>query len=163
MANHYQRSDLWIGWAGALITSGTARDVRWLTLRELRLGSVALPLTRTLFTRVALTYGFIPVPFDRSELEGHALAVRSALRQLDAGETIGWFPEGRRGHSRGLSPALPHSDRFAALLARQAPLVPAAVWEDCGRLTVRFGPAIDENQIAGGDLMAHLAALLPDA
>src|SRR5690348_16337564 len=82
IANHYQRWDLWIGWTGALLMDAIGRPIHWLALRELRLGGGELPLTRRLFSRVAATYGFVPVPADLQDHAGQAAAIREAIRLL---------------------------------------------------------------------------------
>ncbi len=140
IANHYQRRDLWIGWAASLLIQAAGRPVHWLTLRELRLGRRELPLTRRRFSRVAQTYAFIPMPADLTDHSAQATAIRHAIRLLRAGEVVGLFPEGQHGHTGGLSPALPGTPELACLLSRCAPLLPAAVREDAGHLTAAFGP-----------------------
>jgi acyltransferase-like protein len=162
VANHYQRRDLWIGWAGSLLIQAVGRPVRWLTLRELRLGGRELPLTRATFGRVASTYGFIPVPADPADHAGQASAIRRAQRLLRAGEVVGVFPEGEHGHSGGLSPALPGAARLACLLSQSAPLLPAAVSEQEGRLAARLGEPFRLTEPSAEELMSRLAVLLTE-
>ena len=162
VANHYQRRDLWIGWAGSLLIQAVGRPVHWLALRELRLAGRELPLTGAVFSRVASTYGFIPVPADLADHAGQAVAIRRALRLLRAGEVVGLFPEGERGHSGGLSPALPGAARLACLLSRSAPLLPAAVSEREGRLVARIEAPFRLADPDGERLMDALAVLLTE-
>ena len=161
VANHYQRRDLWIGWAGSLLVLSASRPVHWFTLRESRLGGHELPLTRRLFRRVARTYGFIPVPADLSDHAGQAAAIRQAIRLLRAGEAVGLFPEGERGHTGRLSPALPGTPELACLLSRYAPLVPAAVWEEDDHLAAALGEPFRLSEPSPAALMNPIAGLLP--
>jgi 1-acyl-sn-glycerol-3-phosphate acyltransferase len=160
LANHYQRRDLWIGWAGSLLIQATGRPVHWLTLRELRVKGRELPLTRRLLTRVAQTYGFIPTPADLADHPGQAVAIRQAIRLLRAGEVVGFFPEGEHGHAGALSPSLPGTPELACLLSRYAPLLPAAVAEEAGRLALAFGPPFHLDQPSPTALMQPMADLL---
>lgn len=162
VANHYQRRDLWIGWAGSVLIQAVGRPVHWLTLRELRLSGHELLLTRAMFSRVASTYGFVPVPADLADHAGQAVAIRRALRLLRAGEVAGFFPEGERGHSGGLSPALPGAARLACLLSQSALLLPAVVSQCEGRLAVRFGAPFRLAEPNGEQLMEALAVLLTE-
>jgi 1-acyl-sn-glycerol-3-phosphate acyltransferase len=162
VANHYQRRDLWIGWAGSLLIQAVGRSVHWLTLRESRFRGRELPLTRGLFTRVARTYGFIPLPADLRDHAGQALAIRRAVRLLRTGEVLGLFPEGQRGSAGTVSPALPGTPRLACLLSRYAPLLPAAVWEGGGRLHASIGPPFRLSEPSPASLMDQTAHLLSE-
>jgi hypothetical protein len=161
VANHYQRRDLWIGWGGSLLMAAAGRPIHWAVLRELRLGGGEVPLTRRLFSRVAQTYGFIPMPADLADHAGQAAAIRQAIRLVKRGEVAGFFPEGEHGHSGGLSPALPGTPELACLLSRHAPLVPAAVWEDGSRLAAAIGPSFRLAEASAMALMRPIAELLP--
>ena len=86
------------------------------------------------------------------------------------------MPEGDEGGTSGLIDALPGSGRaLTALSARDLPIVPAAVWDEHGRLYANFGEpfslqipptgmareAVDT--WARQTVMEHIAALLPPA
>lgn len=161
VANHYQRRDLWIGWAGSLLMRAAARPIHWMVLRELLLRGRPVPGSRLAFDAVARTYGFIPVPADLADRAGQAAGIRRAVHLLRQGQVAGFFPEGEHGHTAGLSPALPGTPELACLLSRWAPLLPAAVWEEGGRLLAAFGPPFHLAEPDARALMRPLARLLP--
>lgn len=81
-----------------------------------------------------LIRSFGTFPVDR---EGNDVgAIRSALRILQAGGTLGIFPQGTRG-GHDLQPG-------TALIAlrSKAPVVPTSIGKRGGRWVVRYGPAI---------------------
>ena len=149
IANHYQRWDLWIGWTGALLIDAIGQPIHWLVLRDLP----PVPFSRALFARVSATYGFVPAS---------APALRQPIRLLQAGEVVGFFPEGQRGHAGRLSPALPEAAKLAARLSREAPLLPAAVAERDGHLVARFGQPFRLEEPDPARLTNSLAVLLTD-
>ena len=72
-------------------------------------------------------------PIDRNK--GDTKGIKEALRLLKSGVAVGIFPQGTR--NAGDAAALDG----AAFLAQRAevPLQPVAIWEERGRLRVRFG------------------------
>ncbi len=75
-------------------------------------------------------------PIDRNK--GDTKGIKTALRFLNSGVAIGIFPQGTR--NAGDAAAL---DGAAFLAQRaQVPLQPVAIWEERGRLRVRFGTPI---------------------
>jgi hypothetical protein len=181
VANHYQRRDRWIGWAGALLTSAVARrrggepPVRWLVLGGMTCAGRPEPLTGWAFPRIASCWGMVPLP--PSGGAARAGAVRRLVRLAQPpphglGQPIALFPEGEGGHARWPGPAARGSGALLLLLARVGvPTLPAAVWEDAdGRLCARFGapfwsdvpaaaPAARDTA-AGAQAMAAIRALL---
>lgn len=168
VANHYQRRGLWIAWAAALIGAAVARrrhdSVAWLTLGELRLlqwrnEGPAIPGSQLVLSRVARTYGFIPLP--TGHVERRVAGVKTALHLVEQGGVVGFFPEGAAGRSDELGLPVKGADRLLRLLSRTgAALQPVGVYEDDGRLVARFGPALTGDQ-SGDSVMAAIAALLP--
>ena len=120
-ANHFSHLD------PVIVAVATGRPIRYLAVDELfgRSGS---------FDRLTLWLGAVPLPRSRPPLG----ALRLALAELDAGGTVGVYPEGMRVWVWGEVPA----KRGAAWLARRAgvPLLPVAVAgseEALGRGTTR--------------------------
>jgi len=109
-----------------LVTLVAKRNVRYLAVADLF-------DQHHLFDRLISFFGAIPTPRDRAPIA----AIRAALAELDAGNPIGVFPEGRRVEQwRGETP-----QRGAAWLALAAgvPLVPIAMQGTEGTLSVRHG------------------------
>lgn len=187
VANHYQRRDLWIGWAGGLLCDALWKarpDLRChlvVTDRAVLKDGAAVGWTRPLFARVAQVWDCLLV----TPPEAHAVpggtrsrALRRCLRKLQSPDArsvcLVIFPEGLRGGTHGLAPAARGGGRsLLALAATGAPILPAAVWEEQdGALHARFGPAWhravpadlaqeQRDAWAGEAVMARIAALLP--
>ncbi len=125
------RRTWWAGWTGRLFTNPAVR----------------------LFSRAAQ---IVPVDPDR----GPAAALAFGLRILERGDTLVWFPEGRRSPSGELLPFLPG---VGLLLARSgAAAAPARILGSFAalprgrrlphlrRLTVLFGRPLDPADLAAG-------------
>jgi 1-acyl-sn-glycerol-3-phosphate acyltransferase len=120
-ANHFSHLD------PVLVAVAVGRPIRYLAVDELY-GRSAV------FDNLTLWLGAIPMPRARAPIE----ALRLALAEIDAGGTVGLYPEGMRVWTWGeVEPR-----RGAAWLARRAgvPLLPVAVAgseEALGRGTTR--------------------------
>lgn len=158
VANHYQTSDLWIGWAAAALTHAVAtareperRELHWLAISEWRWFELAgrwvpNPVTSILFPRAANSWGMVSLPARPSDVSGRARALRHVLaclgRPAGAGnqrpEPVGVFPEGRTTFT--LQKALPGSGAFLQRISSLGvPLLPAGVYLEDGVLVIRFG------------------------
>jgi len=186
VANHYQRPGLWIGYAGALIARAVwerrAEEARITVIDRVvvPLGGrrVELPGTHWVFRRVAVAWDMAPL----AVAEGSRVERGAELRRFmgsvlppprGQGRVGVLFPEGNRGHSRHLSPALPGVGTFATLVsAAGVRLLPVGIYEDGGAPVARFGPpftlararapARDEADArARAEMMGRIAALLP--
>jgi hypothetical protein len=136
------------------------------------------PFLRWLFRRVAATYGHIVVPAADFMSAGRAQAARAMLRALRPPVSgaipspLGLLPEGRNSpdHSlqrpgRGVGRLLLH------LCHGGVPVLPAAVREIDGALTVAFGPPVtleplqaaseEDADAALDEVMVAVARLLP--
>jgi len=152
-ANHFSHLD------PVIVAVATGRPIRYLAVDELFGRS-------PFFDWLTLWLGAVPLPRTRPPLG----ALRLALAELDAGGTVGVYPEGMRVWIWGEVPA----KRGAAWLARCAgvPLLPVAVAgseEALGRGTTRasrkpiravVGEPIDPAEFAGspdpvGDMTAE--------
>jgi 1-acyl-sn-glycerol-3-phosphate acyltransferase len=189
VANHYQRPGLWVAWGVCLISMAVAPrrlespEVRWAMAGEWRarpLGPLPwpAPLLRWLFRRVAATYGHIVVPAGDFMSAGRAQAARAMLRALRpptgsaAPAPLGLLPEGRNSPDRSLQRPDRSIGRLLLHLCRgDIPVLPAAVCEMEGALTVTFGPPVrlEPSQAAGDEaadaaldeVMLAVARLLP--
>jgi len=176
VANHYQRPGLWVAWGVCLISMAVAPrrlespEVRWAMAGEWRarpLGPLPwpAPLLRWLFRRTAATYEHIVVPAADFMSAGRAHAARAMLRALQppAGEAIpaplGLLPEGRNSPDRSLQQLDRSIGRLLLHLCRgDIPVLPAAIREVEGALTVTFGrPVSLEPFQAAGDEAANAA------
>ena len=176
VANHYQRRGLWVSWGGYLISMaiGPRRlespEVCWAMTGEWRgrlVGPIPwpAPFLRWLFGRIALTYGHIVVPAADFMMTGRAHAARAMLRALrpPQGGTepvpLGLLPEGRNSPDLSLQRPPPPVGRLLLHLCRgDIPVLPAAVREMEGALTVTFGPLVSlEPFHAVGDQAADAA------
>ncbi|GAC1618606.1 MAG: hypothetical protein NVS4B7_10890 [Ktedonobacteraceae bacterium] len=185
VSNHYQRPDLWIGWSGALMIDAIAQRrkiiVHYITTDRARIGQFTVPGTRWLIERVATVWDLVlvtPPALARERVEGQRYALLRMLRLLKRNDGNGvcfaLMPEGDEGSAAGLSEAIAGSGRsLYALSTKGLPLLPAAVWEDKGRLQVQFGEPFylaskteamtseDIDTRARTEVMQRIAALLP--
>jgi hypothetical protein len=158
-------------------------EVRWAMAGEWRahpLGPLPwpAPLLRWLFRRVAATYGHIVVPTADFMSAGRAQAARAMLRALRpaagwvAPAPLGLLPEGRNSPDRSLQRPDRSIGRLLLHLCQgDIPVLPAAICEVEGALTVTFGPPVrlepsqaarDEAADAALDaVMLAVARLLP--
>jgi len=176
VANHYQRPGLWVAWGVCLISMAVAPrrlespEVRWAMAGEWRarpLGPLPwpAPILRWLFRRVAATYGHIVVPAADFMSTGRAQAARTMLRALRppaggvAPAPLGLLPEGRNSPDRSLQRPDRSIGRLLIYLCRgDIPVLPTAICEVEGSLTVTFGPPVSlEPFQAAGDEAADAA------
>lgn len=183
VANHYERPGLKVFWGGMLASyavaqrRGKAKALRWLMTSEwysYRLGPVPIPVwfLRWLFRRIAAVYGLVIVPRAAERAVGRAAAMRSILQVVGRQrEPIALFPEGV-GKGDLVEPQ-PGTGAFLLVLSRRGiPILPAALFEEEGALTVRFGPPFqiripergkkgDRDRLARGQVMVNIGRLLP--
>ncbi len=186
VANHYQRPGLWIGYAGALIARAVwerrAEEVRITVIDRVVVPlagrRVELPGTYWLFRRIAVAWDMAPMAVAENDHVGRGAALRRLMSSVlppprGRGRVGVLFPEGHHGHSRHLSPALPGTGTFAALVsAGGVQLLPVGIYEDDATPVARFGapftlardralPRDEADRRARAELMARIAALLP--
>jgi hypothetical protein len=176
VANHYQRQGLWVAWGAYLTSMAVAPrrlespEVSWAMAGEWRenlMGPIPwpAPFLRWLFGRIATTYGHVLVPAADFMSSGRAQAVRSMLRTLrpqakeGTPSPMGLLPEGRNSPDRSLQrPDRSIGRLLLHLCGGDVPVLPAAVREVDGALTVTFGPALSlERFRAAGDEAADAA------
>ena len=167
IANHYQRSGLWIGWAGALLADGLYPlrrcdpPLRMIATDEQRFTwrgrSYTVPFSRWFLRRVAHFWGMLPIPADDTNTSGRGSALRQALRYLQHGQCVLLFPEGESGTASHLTAALPGTGTFLVLAARYAPILPVRFWEDGDQLRGHIGLPV--NLIGNDDATLRIAAM----
>ena len=185
VTNHYERPGLRVYWGGMAITAAvygrrrSGRSLHWLMTSEwynFRLaGLIPVPVwfLRLLFRRIARVYGLVIVPRSPQRVAGRATAMRAIMEVLDRQrEPIALYPEGTGGEA--LIEALPGTGLFLYSITRRGiPILPAAVFETDGVLTIRFGPpfaiqlpqGVDKRQrdrLARDQVMSHIGRLLPE-
>lgn len=175
VANHYQRKQMWIGWAGGLIANAVnevrparapvrivvtdSQRVKWFG-REF-----TLPLSKWFLGRIAKAWDMLPIPADATKMAGHAATLKLCLNLLSKGEAVLFFPEGERGNASGLSEALPGTGTFIALASRRAVIVPCGLWEDGdifrGQFGVPLALPIKDDASVRQQVMAAIGELIP--
>ena len=187
LANHYQRPGLWIGWSGAVlieaVTSQRDVEIQFVTTDRARVGRFEVPGTHWIFERVAtvwglqrVTPGVFGVRDERRQRYALLHLMRVLRRRSQPPVCLIMMPEGDEGTASGLIEPVPGSGRaLAAISGLGIPLVPAAVWEEDGRLQVRFGQAFalasnaddladkGQERVYAEKIMLALAGLLPPA
>jgi 1-acyl-sn-glycerol-3-phosphate acyltransferase len=175
-ANHYQRPGLWIGWVGGIIAEAMARikpapvPVRIVVTDSQRVHwfgrDMVMPMSRWFLGRIAHAWGMIPIPADDADTGGRANTLRLALRAMQNGEPVLFFPEGEFGRADALGEALPGTGTFIGLASRRGAVIPCAVWESETGLNVRFGARL---MLDGGtdaairaQVMHAIAAMVPE-
>lgn len=191
VTNHYYKPGYGVWWGIALITAAIAQarnlseEIVWLmtnrwTYPDALRQHLLTPLTHLFFTRLARTYGFIPMPpmppQPRYWQEG-ACAVRQVLSLLSSASgrkpLIGLAPEGRDSHDGSLIEPPPGNGRLLLRMASYGwKVLPVGVAEIDGVLTARFGPPFtlnsqlgwskeEQDRKASTQVMTAIGALLP--
>lgn len=158
-ANHYQRKGMWILHPASAITHAIRQQhgasdapVRWVVTANWPRWRIGPWQFRSpgdwLLPRVAHALHCYPVSFAGSNPAYTARSLRQLLRNArNLSAPIGLFPEGVAGTAGAIGTALPGVDRLIHLLARQGlPVLPVRIHEE-DRLILRFGAAIDPQQL----------------
>lgn len=183
--NHYHRPGFQAWWIPIAISGTLPQPVTWVMTAELTFpgswyGFLGRPISRWVLRRAARMYGFVtmpPMPPRPQDAAARALAVRRtlALARPDPQCWLGLAPEGADMPGGRLAWPAPGAGRFALLLAaRGLRFLPAGVYEEEGRLCLRFGPphaldvpagltADEKDRLAAERVMRPIAALLPAA
>jgi 1-acyl-sn-glycerol-3-phosphate acyltransferase len=148
--NHYTRPGFRAWWIALALSASVPGDVHWVmtaawTYPDLLRASTLTPVTRWLFRRLAMIYGFTampPMPPDPRDTAARAVAVRQVLAYVHKTPRpiVGLAPEG--GDSPDGTLQLPPTGvgRFVLHLAQQGlALVPIGSFEQGGALCLRFG------------------------
>jgi hypothetical protein len=183
--NHYYRPGFGAWWLAFAISSTIHTNMCWLVtsaLTEFR--GKKSPEMKFLsgigIRQLAKVYGFItmpPMPPDPADVTERALAVRLLINTVRAHPdyVFGIAPEGGDNRHGGLAEPPSGVGRFIHYLNRLGlKLLPCGVFEDSGRLCVRFGHSYDLashitgekhdlDKILSIQVMQPIAGLLPSA
>ncbi len=180
LTNHYSAPGFRAWWFVFALSASLETDLHWVvteawTYPDWIRAMGLTPLSRRLFRRVAKVYGFTsmpPMPPRPWEAAARAAAVRSVVRlaRTEPRPAIALAPEGGDSPSGALRRPPPGVGRFLNLLAAAGlPIFAAAVYEDDGRLRLRFGgrvqlPKADAraDRLIADQAMRAIAACLPE-
>ncbi|MHB8625354.1 MAG: lysophospholipid acyltransferase family protein [Aggregatilineales bacterium] len=177
VANHHQRENMWIGWAGAMVTEAVnsvrpARTpVRIVVTDSQRMKvfgqELAIPFSRYFLRRVAHFWEMIPMPTDPRAITGHAHSLRTTLGVLKHGLPVLLFPEGERGRAYRLIEAMPGTGTFIALASRRAAILPCSFWEDGDLFRGQISPPLvitrSDDSAVREQVMVAIGRLLPES
>ncbi|MGB9880626.1 MAG: hypothetical protein ACPLRM_07670, partial [Anaerolineae bacterium] len=194
VTNHYYKPGYGVWWGIALITAAIAQarnfseEIVWLmtnrwTYPDALRHHLVTPITHVFFTRLAQTYGFIPMPPMPPQpqyLQEGVCGVRQVLSVLsnateERKHLIGLAPEGRDSHDGSLIEPPPGNGRLLLRMASYGwKLLPVGVAEIDGVLTTRFGPPFvlnpwpevgkeEQDRRASTQVMTAIGAQLPPA
>ena len=152
VANHYTRAGLPAWWFVLAISSQLPVDIHWVitaawTFPGRPYAQTLEQVSRWALTKIARCYGFStmpPMPPKPGETLARAKAVRQVLSYIQnyPNSIIGIAPEGKDNPGGILGWPEPGTGRFLLHLAAHGmPLIPVAVYESEGVLTVNFGSA----------------------
>jgi hypothetical protein len=181
--NHYHRPGFQAEWLALAVSAAVPVDIHWIITGELTYpgkwyGFLGRPLSRLLLNRGAHIFGFTtmpPMPPREMDINHRAASVRAVLKVVHQSRIpmIGLAPEGGDDPSQMLSYPPVGFGRFARLLAnRGMQFIPVGVYEQQGRLCVRFGDAYritgeshqgrsEIDKSTARIIMEHIAELIP--
>jgi hypothetical protein len=188
MPNHYERKDkVWVGWGAMVITAAIARErdvrnvpmIRWVmtdTWADCFIGPIHVSpgLLGWVLQGFSDVYGIIRMP--AHDLPDHdarraqsGMALRQMLKALDKGQIVAVHPEAG-GFETMIEPKPGAGRVLSAFDRRGVPIIPVGVFEQDGRLPVRFGSRMEQGTLArlddataGRTAMTTIAALVPPA
>jgi hypothetical protein len=153
-ANHYARPGFSTAWIALALSAVQPGEVTWIVADQWvfeghPLRFLLVPAMRIILASMRWVYGFLPMPTmlpGYSDLPERSTAVRSVIRycQTHPNAIIGLTPEGRDSPPSGVYLAPPGAGKFILHLNRmEIPILPAALLEKDGILSVKFGPLYD--------------------
>lgn len=162
LPNHYERKDaIWVGWGAIAISAAIARrrnrvsTIHWVmtnTWQDCYLGPWRFPpaYLEWVLRRFSHLYGIIIMPEDVSDVPQRATALRELVRALGdpAGPVIAFHPEGG-GFETLIRPPHGMGHLLSMLDSRHLTCIPTGVYEDLGRLVVRFGAPLPAGTLVG--------------
>jgi len=179
--NHYSRPGFSIAWAALGISAQLPEEHLWLmtnawTNRTRGIDQLRTGITRAIFKRLAVMYGFIttpPMPPAPEELGERALSIRRLMRFIyENPETILCIaPEGQDFEYGRLGKPPEGTGKFISQMQKQLEqIIPVGIWEENGRLILHFGEPYtldirsnykDSDMKISNYVMGKIANLLP--
>jgi hypothetical protein len=152
--NHYARPGFSTAWIALALSAVQPAEVTWIVADQWvferhPLRFLLRPAMRTILASFRQVYGFLPMPTmlpGYSDMPERSAAVRGVIRHCQAHPMaiIGLTPEGRDSPPVGVHLAPPGAGRFILQLNRmELPILPAAILEKDGILTVNLGRLYD--------------------
>jgi hypothetical protein len=149
--NHYHRAGFFSPWIVLPISAVFPVEIHWIitsawTSAGPLEGRPVEAVSKWVFRRLAQVYGWTkmpPMPPRPGEEGARAAAVRQVLgyAKKTQNPVIGLSPEGRDAENGGLHDPPPGLGRFVQRLSHLGlPILPIGLWEQEGRLCLRFGP-----------------------
>jgi hypothetical protein len=154
LVNHYTRPGFSTAWIAIAISAVQPAEVTWVVadqwVFEGNLFRFLLrPAMRAILASIRRVYGFLPMPTmvpGYSNMPERSVAVRRVIRYSrdHPMAIIGLTPEGQDSPPLGVHLAPSGAGKFILQLNRmKLPILPAAIVEKDGCLTVKFGPVFD--------------------
>ncbi len=182
LPNHYERtSGAWVGWGAIIITNAIARarpgdfPIRWVmtsTWQDCYLGPKRIhpKYLHWILRRMSNLFGIILMPADDVDAFGRGAALRDMFRALSdpGGQVVAFHPEAG-GFETMITPPKGMGRVLASVDHQNVQMIPTGVYEDDGRLHVRFGKVIDHGSLQGlsdtevtSKVMVQIASLVPE-
>ncbi len=152
--NHYARPGFNTAWIALAVSAVQPAEVTWVVADQwvfegnpLRL--LLVPAMRFILSSLQRVYGFLPMPTmapGHSDMPARSAAVRRVIRHSRShpATIMGLTPEGWDSPPGGVDLAPAGAGKFILRLNRmRLPILPAAIVEKEGCLTVKFGRAFD--------------------
>ncbi len=154
VVNHYARPGYSSAWNALALAAATPREITFVmsdawAFEGNLLGFLLRPVMRAFLAGISAVYGFLSMPSMAprfNDAQSRAKAVRRVIRFVRAhpDAVIGLAPEGQDSPPGGVGLAPAGGGKFMLQLNRMGlPVVPAAVAEKAGQLTLKFGEAFE--------------------
>jgi hypothetical protein len=152
--NHYARPGFNTAWIALAVSAVQPAEVAWVVADQWvyaghPLRFLLVPAMRFILTSFRRVYGFLPMPTmlpGYSDMPERSVAVRRIICYCRSHPTaiLGLTPEGWDSPPQGVNLAPAGAGRFILQLNRmKLPILPAAMLEKDGCLTIKFGRAYD--------------------
>jgi hypothetical protein len=152
--NHYARPGFNTAWIALALSAVQPAEVTWIVadqwvFEDNPLRFLLRPAMRIILASLRQVYGFLPMPTmvpGYSDMPERSAAIRNVIRYCQSRTVaiIGLAPEGRDSPQSGVYLAPEGAGRFILQLNHmKLPILPAAILEKDGILTVKFGLLYD--------------------
>jgi len=152
--NHYGRPSFSTAWIALALSAVQPAETTWIVADQWvfegnPLRFLLLPAMRHILASIRKVYGFLPMPTmvpGYSDMPERSAAVRCVIRYSSSHPMaiVGLTPEGQDSPQHSVHLAPTGAGKFILHLNRmKIPILPAAILEKDGVLTVKFGPLYD--------------------